>query len=384
MLMTSSTTGGLGANSSATSLTSRLKKEELFRIQKNTLPDNHHMGQPPIGELPTISIVIPTYNCAALLPRTLASLTKQDYPPQLIEKILVDGGSTDNTRQLAQQHGFRIVENPARSNLYGLPLGFTAATGKLILQLDDDNVLNRPDWLQKMVEPFSDPAIVAAEPLFYTTAPDSNIITRYISLLGADDPLIVYAGYHDRFSQLTNSWTGVPHTAEDRGNYLSITFSDINRLPTLACNAFLCRREALLEVSQTPWLHIDGAARLLKTPHRKWAKVKVGIINHHAPGIIAFFIKKSRRLKTRSREAAHFEYRYPTSRAQIAGIILRSGAIVPLILDAARGYRRRPDAAWLLHPVLTLGTIGTYGWTYFQLKISKTNQPALLSISSQK
>ncbi len=332
-----------------------------------------------MGVLPTISIVIPTYNCAALLPRTLASLDKQDYPAHLIEKIVVDGGSTDNTHQLAQAHGFRIVANPARSNLYGLPLGFAATTGELILHLDDDNVLDRTDWLQKMVEPFSDPNIVAAEPLFYTAAPDSNLITRYVSLLGADDPLVVYAGFHERFSQLTNTWTNAPHQAADYGNYLAITFTDTSRLPTLACNAFLCRREALLEVSQTPWLHIDGAARLLKTPHRRWAKVKVGIINHHAPGIFAFFIKKSRRLKTRSREAAHFEYRYPASRAQIAGIILRSGTIAPLILDAARGWRRQPDWAWLLHPLLTIGTIATYAGTYARLRMSGTTRPPLLN-----
>lgn len=345
-----------------------------MRTLPNTVPTSHGMG-----ELPTISIVIPTYNCTQLLPNTLESLDKQDYPSHLLEKILVDGGSTDTTRQIAQQHGFRIVENPARSNLHGLPLGFAAARGQLILQLDDDNVLDRPDWLLKMVEPFNDPAIVAAEPLFYTTALNSNIITRYISLLGADDPLVVYAGFHDRFSQLTNTWTATPYTDEDRGNYLSITFKDPSRLPTLACNAFLCRREALLEITQTPWLHIDGAARLLKTPHRKWAKVKVGIINHHAPGIIAFFIKKSRRLKTRSREAAHFEYRYPTSRTQIAGIILRSGIIIPLILDAARGWRRHPDSAWLLHPILTLGTIATYAGTYARLRLARTTRPPLLS-----
>lgn len=337
-----------------------------------------------MGNLPTISIVIPTYNCATILPRTLASLDQQNYPPHLIEKIIVDGGSTDSTCQIARRHGFRVVANPQRFNPYGLPLGFAAARSELILQIDDDNVLDRPDWLKRMVEPFQNSRIVAAEPLFYAATPASNIITRYISLLGADDPLVVYAGFHDRFSYLTNSWTNVPHEDQDHGNYLAINFPNVTRLPTLACNAFLCRRLDLLEATRTPWLHIDGAVRLLKKPGAKWAKVKVGIINHHAPGVRAFFVKKSRRPPTRAREAVHFEYRYPTSPVQVVKILLRSIAILPLIVDAARGYRRRPDSAWLLHPLLTLGTIAVYGWSYLRLRLTNGQWAPLLKFANQK
>lgn len=322
-----------------------------------------------MNTLPTVSIVIPTYNCAGVLEKTLVSLNEQDYPRNLTERIVVDGGSTDETLNIARSHGFRIIDNPARSNLYGLPLGFNAATSDLILHIDDDNVLDRRDWLRKMVEPFQDPHVVAAEPLFYTSPKGENIITRYVSLLGADDPLIVYAGFHERYSTLTDTWTGVPHKDEDHENHLTVTFLDMSRIPSLACNAFLARREALQKAVKTPWLHIDGAARMLKQKGSKWAKVRVGIINYHAPGIIGFWQKKSRRMKTRSQEARSFEYRYPLSRNELTYIIARSLLVLPLIADAARGMIRRPDPAWLLHPILTVGTIATYGLTYVHLRL---------------
>lgn len=313
-----------------------------------------------MGTWPTISVIIPTYNCRPLLVATLASLKKQDYPVGQLELIAVDGGSTDGTRSCLADYGWRIIDNPQRSNLYGLPLGFAAARGELVLHLDDDNVLDRPDWLKRMVEPFQDPAIVAAEPLFYTATADSPPLTRYISLLGADDPLIVYLGFHDRFSYLTNTWTGVPHQDTDMGGYLAVRFPDHNDVPTLGCNAFLVRTAILQAATKTPWLHIDGARRMLQNKDYVWAKVKVGIINNHASSIVGFFIKKMRRLQTRSREAKHFEYFYPITIAQLVWLALKCILVVPLLFDTAKAWWRKPDPVWLLHPLLTLGTAAAY------------------------
>lgn len=333
--------------------------------------------------LPKVSIVFPTYNCAPLLQETLKSLDALDYPRSLQERLIVDGGSTDGTRELASAHGFRIIENPRRSNLYGLPLAFAAATGDLILHLDDDNVPDRPDWLTRMVEPFRDPAVVAAEPLFYVASSADDLVTRYVSVLGADDPLVVYAGFHDKLSGLTGTWTGVPHAAEDRGNYLVVRFQSADVLPTLACNAFLARREALVAATKTPWLHIDGARRMLRTGNWAWAKVKVGIVNHHAAGMGSFFVKKFRRLRTRSREAGSFEYQYPLTRVALLRIVARCLLVFPLCADAVRGYRRRPDPAWALHPLFTLGTMLTYLLGYLRLRAAKAPEPVPLRVSAR-
>lgn len=329
--------------------------------------------------LPSISIVIPTYNCALLLPATFIALQNQDYPEESIERIIIDGGSTDETKTVARQYGWRIVDNPARSNLYGLPLAFSACRHDLILHLDDDNVLDRRDWLRRMVEPFVDPLVVAAEPMYYRAPAHENEITRYISLIGADDPLVVYSGFHDKWSALTNSWTGVPRREFDRGNYVAVEFINLARIPTLACNGFMARRAALLPAVRAPWLHIDGAVRMLRPGGRRWAKVRIGIVNHHATGLGNFWVKKWRRMMTRSKEAASFEYQYPLSAMALAKVILRCVTILPLLFDAARGWRRRPDPVWLLHPLLTIGTLAVYGAAYLRLRFTVTTMPRLIN-----
>ena len=62
---------------------------------------------PPSGEvypkLPVISVVIPTFNRATYLPQCLSSIVRQNYPA--LEVIVIDGGSTDDTRAVVERYG---------------------------------------------------------------------------------------------------------------------------------------------------------------------------------------------------------------------------------------------------------------------------------------
>ncbi len=69
---------------------------------------------------PTFSVVIPTYNRAALLPKTLASVFAQVYPRH--EIIVVDNCSTDDTEQVLAP----LIE--AGKIRYVRPIRCTAAT----------------------------------------------------------------------------------------------------------------------------------------------------------------------------------------------------------------------------------------------------------------
>jgi glycosyltransferase involved in cell wall biosynthesis len=45
-------------------------------------------------------MIIPTRNRAKYLNKALESITKQNYPPEKFEVIVVDNGSTDNTKEV--------------------------------------------------------------------------------------------------------------------------------------------------------------------------------------------------------------------------------------------------------------------------------------------
>jgi glycosyltransferase involved in cell wall biosynthesis len=88
---------------------------------------------------PQFSVVIPTYNRAKILHRSLESIFSQTYPPA--EIIVVNDGSADDTREVLASYGERIQAiNQPNAGLSGARnTGIKAATSEWIVFLDDDD-----------------------------------------------------------------------------------------------------------------------------------------------------------------------------------------------------------------------------------------------------
>jgi len=91
--------------------------------------------------LPLVSIIIPTYNRAALLPRAIQSIQKQDVLE--IEIIVIDDGSTDETQSLLHKMNeprLRCIRFPENKGIGAARFtGVEAARGALIAFLDSDD-----------------------------------------------------------------------------------------------------------------------------------------------------------------------------------------------------------------------------------------------------
>ncbi|HGJ66028.1 TPA: glycosyltransferase, partial [bacterium] len=97
------------------------------------------------ADAPLVSVVVPSYNQAEWLPKTLDSILSQTYP--LWEAIVVDDGSTDNTWEIIQQYskkdkrikGFHKNNGGISS---ALNYGIDNAKGKYFCWLSSDDLFN--------------------------------------------------------------------------------------------------------------------------------------------------------------------------------------------------------------------------------------------------
>lgn len=104
-----------------------------------------------MSSLPLVSVVINNYNYARFLPDAIDSALGQTYPQ--VEVVVVDDGSTDNSREVISSYGDRVIpvfkENGGHASAFNA--GFRASHGEIIIFLDADDAL-LPDAAKKVVD----------------------------------------------------------------------------------------------------------------------------------------------------------------------------------------------------------------------------------------
>lgn len=100
----------------------------------------------------TVSVIMPIYNNAAVLSRTLQQLRQQTY--QDVEYLLIDDGSTDSSlivlEEVADDDRFHVYHRENAGVSAARNFGLTQATGDYVVFLDADDYY-APDLLERYV-----------------------------------------------------------------------------------------------------------------------------------------------------------------------------------------------------------------------------------------
>ncbi|MCT7951046.1 glycosyltransferase [Ancylothrix sp. C2] len=128
--------------------------------------------------LPKTSVIIPIHNGEKDIPELLECLENQTYPKNLIEYLLIDNNSTDNTPNLLKAAKLPpLSQKEIQSSYAARNTGIHAATGEIIAFTDAD-CRPKPNWLLTLIQPFVKPqiGIVAGEII---ALPGKSLLEKY-------------------------------------------------------------------------------------------------------------------------------------------------------------------------------------------------------------
>lgn len=322
--------------------------------------------------LPSISIVTCLYNSdVTFFRKGLESIANQHYPKKLIEHIVMDGGSTNGSMELAKKYGCKVF---VRKDLLEeaemrISIGIKKAKNDLILILETDNILTSRDWLLLMVEPFlSDKRIFCTYSAYYGYNKDLPATTRYSALFGAPEPTVYYLNKNEKISIVDKQYDK-GEILEERGNYFIVRFKRDN-LPVLGDNGTLFLRSAMNKVNIDPqeYIHPDAFVKLLDLGYDTVGVVKNNLIHIANPNILGMvkgklWLKKVYDRKRYRRIYYVFSWRSKKDIFNLMKFIFFSITIVIPTFEAIRGFMKKRDWAWFLHPVICLVMLFGYGWS---------------------
>lgn len=186
-----------------------------------------------MSDRPFFSMVIPTFNSSRTLARTLESIRGQEYDQDQVEILVVDGGSEDDTRQIAERYGCRVLENPRVQQEYAKYIGLTEARGRAVVFIDSDESFESPKALAKRERMFGEyPSYKFLHASGYRKPPGASPTNDYINLFS--DPFVYFlSGVSGEAGLLEEGWKKRFDLLEENETFAGFKLSGSEVMPTV-------------------------------------------------------------------------------------------------------------------------------------------------------
>lgn len=111
-------------------------------------------------EAPFVSVVMPVRNEAAYIAQCLDSVLANDYPPEWLEVLVLDGLSSDETRDIVLKYAqkcpnIRLIDNPKIIQAAAMNIGINEAKGDIIIRTDAHTIYSK-DYISECVRLLQD------------------------------------------------------------------------------------------------------------------------------------------------------------------------------------------------------------------------------------
>ncbi len=302
------------------------------------------------------SIIVATYNSENTIDLALSSIRNQQFEQDMIEIILVDGGSTDHTLEIAEKYHVRVIQNPYRLPEPAKLLGVKAAIGKYFIIMDSDESLNGGDILSKRKALLEQYPHVKCLFIGYTSPENVNSCCHYYNAVGDPFSCFVYGIFKNSMAGLIKRHKGI----HEEGIHI-VSFGKKEIRP-IGDSAIVMERKYVLEhyMSENDELefttvlfdrmmvdtgyvgHIEGDMNIHNTSSdftTYFKKLKFRIVNNVHDINRSGYSNRAQYSKLMSRR----KYLY----------VLYAASIVLPIIDGIRMSFHYKHPIFLLHPVFT-------------------------------
>lgn len=312
----------------------------------------------------SVTVFLLSYNDEKLLPECLSSIRNQVYKGE-VSVLLADGGSTDRTLDIAKKYHAHVISRPDLKNSphKRVQLGIEAITTDIAVFFSADNRFQENHCLEKMITPFDTNEIAAVETLRYGFFQESSMLTKYFALIGGADPIAVALGKADRAPYDVKKWHSFGKVIRD-DPFIEVVFEkDPGKIPTLGANGIAIRNSLLKKYPMKNALHTEMCMEFIKEGRHFAFVTDAHVVHEITAGIVEFC---KRRLKWASMysstqmKRSYKVFSFPEDVLRLIGIILASFTVIIPFIRAWKGFVRKQEYAWFLHPPILIVFVLAY------------------------
>jgi glycosyltransferase involved in cell wall biosynthesis len=336
------------------------------------------MNEPARADnLPKVSCVIPVLNAGKILGNCLRSIRAQDYPQERIEIIVADGGSTDDTLDLARQSGAIVVSNPRRIAEAGKQEAMRHISGDFVVFVDADNEIASTDFIRLAVVALeANPDALGLESYYLASPRMSSFCVYLTQTMHIGDPVAWMVSVKPRLIGTV-------------GEVECWTFPSGSLAFPLGANGFVYRRETLmLGRPDEAFEDTHVALRIAKTGRTTWLRLRGRGVRHYLVSGLGDFVRKRRRqtyhfLSLRGRpKGESWTGIGPAVPPLVAAFYCVS--IVGPLWHTLYGIARTRDWHWLWHSVACPASVFGLAWGVVTFKLGPKTADAEASLQPKQ
>ena len=239
-----------------------------------------------------LSVIMPTLNSEKTIRIALESVKKQDFDKNLIEILVIDGGSTDKTREIAQSYGAEIVENIEKLPEIAKYLGIQKAKWKYAMFLDSDEELINNTSLSRRID-FLENTLWCANiaPTWVLNPKGFPLLSDYINTFWEAFSFFIYDFYGDNYLQSSLE----KYSYKKNKVWYVFSFSENDTKPILDGGSHTFDLSFLREHFKNEIENVASMASIFTLCSGKTQSLWIledDFINHYSTSHISWYLKK--------------------------------------------------------------------------------------------